>query len=576
MKKKILTLAAALLLIFALAIPVYADGELSGKLYILHTNDVHGAIEGYSKLKAYKDELEAKGADVVIVDAGDFSQGSQTVNIEKGLDAVKLMNAVGYDVATLGNHEFDYGIPQLISNMDQRTFKVVCSNIKREGEYLFDGPFAMIEKGGVKVTFIGVATPETQTKANPALVRDLTFYTNLTTPSMYDQVQEYITFSLSKGSDVIIALAHLGVYDESEPNRSVDLYSNVLGLDMIIDGHSHTEMTSGKNGEPVQSTGSNLKKIGVVVIDENSKRIESNSLVDLADLTETDPVIDAMIDEINAKAQAAMGEVIGTSEVELNGDKAPGNRTEETNNGDFITDAMLWALTEQYPGSITGVSDDNIIALTNGGGIRHNIAPGEFTKGNIFDVLPYGNTLSVIYVSGYELLEALEASTYVTPAAIGGFPQIAGMKITVDTTKKYDANDTTYPNSQYYGPKTINRITINEINGNPFDPDATYAVITNNFIAEGGDTYYAFAAEDNKFDTGITVDTVVMEYVSEKLGGVIRASQYAFPQGRITVVLASDEEPVSPPTFDMNAAYIYLMLASSFTITVIRPKKKRR
>jgi 5'-nucleotidase len=393
---------------------------------------------------------------------------------------------------------------------------------------------------------------------------------------MYDIVQEYIKLSQSKGFDVIIALAHLGVYDESEPNRSVDLYNHVLGLDMIIDGHSHSKITSGQNGEPVQSTGSNFETIGVIVIDENSKRIESNRLVNLADLTETDPVIDVMIDEINAKAQDAMGEVIGTSEVELNGKKAPGNRTEETNNGDFIADAMLWALTEQYPGSITGVSEDNIIALTNGGGIRHNIAPGEFTKGNIFDVLPFGNTLAVIYVSGSELMEALEASTYITPAAVGGFPQIAGMKITVDTTKEYDANDTPYPDSQYHGPKTINRVTINEINGKPFDPDATYAVITNNFIAAGGDTYYAFAAEENKFDTGITVDTVVMEYVTEKLGGVIRASQYASPQGRITLVLASDEEPVSPPTFDMNTAYIYLMLASSFTITVIRPKKKRR
>ena len=555
MKKKILTLAAALLLIFALAIPVYADGELSGKLYILHTNDVHGAIEGYSKLKAYKDELEAKGADVVIVDAGDFSQGSSTVSISKGLDAVRLMNAVGYDVITIGNHEFDYGIPQFRSNISTRSFCVVCSNIEYNGGP-FDADMYTFDRGGVRLSFIGVATPETQTKANPSLVKDLTIYTDRTDPSMYSIVQFYSNHAKEVGADFVIALAHLGVDDSAIPNRSIDLYDNVTGLDLIIDGHSHTERTYGTDGRPIQSAGYNFHKIGVIVIDENSKSIEDTFLLDPAEITGTDPAIDAMIEEINAKAAAAMGDVIGTSEVELTGKKED-NRAKETNHGDFIADAMLWALTEQYPGSITGVSEDNIIAITNGGGIRSNIAPGNITKGDVFNVLPFGNTLSVVYVSGSKLIEALEASTYCTPELVGAFPQIAGMKITLDTTKEFNPNDETYPNSSFFGPKTINRVTINEINGKPFDPDATYAVITNNFVAAGGDTYYAFASEEDQFDTGITVDSIVMDYISEKLGGVIRASQYAEPQGRITMISASDEEPVSPPTFDMNAAYLY-------------------
>ena len=573
MKKKILTLAAALLLIFALAIPVHADGELSGKLYILHTNDVHGAIEGYSKLKAYKDELEAKGADVVIVDAGDFSQGSMAVSISKGLDAVRLMNAVGYDVVTIGNHEFDYGIPQFRSNISTRSFCVVCSNIECNGGP-FDADMYTFDRGGVRLSFIGVATPETQTKANPSLVKDLTIYTDRTDPSMYSIVQTYSDRAKELGADFVIALAHLGVDDSSIPNRSIDLYNNVTGIDLIIDGHSHTKITYGDNGRPIQSTGYNFQNIGVVVIDENSKSIEKSFLLDPAEITGTDPGIDAMIEEIIANVEAAMGAVIGTSEVELTGEKTE-NRAKETNHGDFIADAMLWSLTEQYPGSITGVSEDKIIAITNGGGIRSKIAPGNITKGDIFNVLPFGNTLSVIYVSGSELIEALEASTFSTSALIGGFPQIAGMKITIDTTKEFDPNDEPYPGSTFYGPKTINRVTINEINGKPFDPDATYAVITNNFIAAGGDTYYAFAAEEDQYDTGITVDTIVMDYITEELGGVISASQYANPQGRVTL-LPAEEEPVSPPTFDMNAAYLCMMLASSFTITVILPKRKRR
>ena len=168
-------------------------------------------------------------------------------------------------------------------------------------------------------------------------------------------------------------------------------------------------------------------------------------------------------------------------------------------------------------------------------------------KKDINTVLPFGNTLAVVYVKGSELLEALEASTYCTPESIGGFPQVAGMQFTVATYETYDKNDESYPNSTYYGPKTINRVTIGSINGKDFDPEATYAVITNNFVAGGGDTYYAFAAATNQFDTGLPLDEVVMEYITKELKGVI-GETYAEPAGRIVV-----DQGVAPAIADVQS-----------------------
>jgi hypothetical protein len=193
---------------------------------------------------------------------------------------------------------------------------------------------------------------------------------------------------------------------------------------------------------------------------------------------------------------------------------------------------MLWCV-QQDPDSIT-VDADHIVAITNGGGIRASVAAGDITKNNVNTVLPFGNTVAVVYVTGAELLEALEASTYCTPTAVGAFPQIAGMNITIDTTEDYDANEESYPESTYYGPASINRVTINSVNGADFNVEDVYAVVTNNFLAAGGDTYYAFASASDQFDTGMPLDEVLMDYITTELGGVV-GQTYAEPQGRITV-----------------------------------------
>ena len=568
MRKVLALLLSVVMTLTLLVSSAWADEPkpLDGKTVILHTNDVHGSIELYAKVAAMKGDYEAQGAQVILADAGDYSQGTVYVSVNKGKDAVTMMNAAGYDVATIGNHEFDYGYAQLKSNLNSAGFKVVCANVLQDGSPVFDA-YTMINKGGVQVAFVGLETPEAQTKANPALIQGLTF---LAGDEMYAAVQTQVDAARTAGADIVIVLTHLGVDSSSEPNTSYDLYKKVNGIDFIIDGHSHTVMTKGPEGEPIQSTGTALNNIGVITIDNATKKIESNELIPIWHTEEVDgkevPVYDytksdetvanaakAIIDPIDADYDQKFAE----SAVDLNGAKAPGNRTEETNLGDLITDAMMWAIKTKAP----GVDMNNAVAITNGGGIRAAIAKGDITKKDVNTVLPFGNTLAVVYVKGSELLEALEVSTYCTPKSLGGFPQFAGMEVELNTACEYDANDTTYPGSTYFGPKSINRITIKTVNGKAFDKDATYAVITNNFLAAGGDTYYAFAAAQTQFDTGLPLDEILMEYITVELNGVV-TDKYAAPQGRLTIVNDPPVpgQPGSPATGDTGVV-IYMGLA---------------
>ena len=533
--RKFLSVLLAMAMVLSLTVTSFAadtaadaKAEMAGKTVILHTNDVHGAVEGYAYIAQLKADYEAKGAEVILVDAGDFSQGTTYVSSTKGADAVTMMNAAGYDVVTLGNHEFDYGYAQLKENMSKAKFKVVCADVFNEdGTPIFDASYTYTTKSGVKVGFFGMETPETQTKANPALIKGLTFADkDAFTKAAADQV------AALKDADVVICLAHLGVDAESAPYRSTDLYAAVKGIDFIIDGHSHTVMTKGEKGEPIQSTGTAFKNIGVIVIDNASKKIESNSLYEIKEDTAKDATVAAAAKVIVDRVNNEYGVKFATSKVELNGAKAPnGNRDVETNNGDLITDAMRWKVLQNKDGLT--VNEDHVVAITNGGGIRAAIAKGDVTKKDINTVLPFGNTVAVVYVTGEQLLEALEASTFSTPTAVGGFPQVSGINFTIHTGKAYDKNDATYPESTYYGPKTINRVVINSVNGKEFKANEVYAVVTNNFCAAGGDTYYAFKAASAQFDTGIPLDEAVMEYVTKELKGAI-GEQYAAPQGRVT------------------------------------------
>lgn len=542
--KKLLSLFLVIALAFTLCVGVLAEepaaepaGEMAGQIVILHTNDVHGAIDGYAKVAALKAEYEAKGAEVLLMDAGDYIQGTTSVSVSKGATAVELMNLAGYDLATLGNHEFDYGMDNLQTILEKAEFGVVAANIQLNGKAAFDANKVFELADGTKVGVFGLATPETATKANPAMIKGVTF---LAGDELYACAEEQVKALTEAGCDYIICLGHLGIDSESEPNRSIDVLSKVTGIDVFIDGHSHSDYEAvkaatngtGKVGDTlITSTGTAAANVGVVTISKDGITVSS------VDLSKYEGSVKAVADRaaaIKAEIEAEYGAVFAKTEVDLNGERDPGNRTEETNLGDLIADAILWQASKD--GSLP-VAKENVVAITNGGGIRASIAKGDITKNDVNTVLPFGNTVTYVTVSGEVLLEALEASTYCTPEAVGAFPQVAGIEFTVDTSKAYDQGEQ-YPGSTYYGPKSINRVTITSINGKDFDPKATYVVVTNDFMAAGGDTYYAFTTSANIVDTGIPMDEALMSYITEELDGVITAEKYGEPQGRITVKAA--------------------------------------
>ena len=506
--------------------------DLSGKTIIIHTNDIHGAISRYAYVASLRDNLKGRGADVILVDAGDFSQGTPYVSTTKGLDAITMMNAAGYDFVTLGNHEFDYGYDQLRSNLNFAKFKVLCANILNpEGNNLFTPNAIYTGPSGLRIGFFGMETPETRTKVNPSMIKGLNF---LNKSDNYVCAQAQVDELKTQGADLVICLSHLGVDEESalDGNRSVDLYANTNGIDFMIDGHSHTVMTAGSAGEPVQSTGTKCDNIGIVQIDNATKTIDDHYLITLENLAQ-EVTTSANANLIFQRVNSEYDKVLGHTAIDLNGQKDPGNRTQETNLGDLITDALKWSVLKEK--DALSVDEDHVVAITNGGGIRASIDAGAITKNDINTVLPFGNTVAVVYVTGEELLEVLEASTFCTPSAIGGYPQTSGIKFTIDTTKPYQQGEA-YPDSTYYAPAAITRVTIESINGKPFSLTDTYAVVTNNFCAAGGDTYYRFLSASDQFDTGIVMDEAVMAYVSEVLGGNVTADKYGDVRGDQTII----------------------------------------
>ena len=531
----------------AFEVPAEADGAI----VILHTNDVHGAIEGYAQVAALKAMYEEAGAYVLVMDAGDFSQGETSVSVSLGATAVELMSMAGYDVAVPGNHEFDYGYENLTKLAEAAQFPILAANITYNGELAFGDNLVFETEDGAKIGVFGLDTPEAASKAHPGKIKGVSFAGG---EDMYAVAQAQVDELTQAECDYIICLGHLGIDDETAAtaNRSIDLLEKVTGIDVFIDGHSHStldkivEKTNENRtvgGTVVTSTGTKLANIGVVTIKDETITTENVAAETIA--VAEDDEIAARAAAIRAEIEAEYGATFATSEVLLNGEKAPGNRTEETNLGDLITDAMVWCATNG--GEDLGVPAENVIAITNGGGIRATIEAGDITKKDVNTVLPFGNTVAYVTVTGEDLLEVLEASTFCTPDAVGGFPQVSGVVFTVDTTKAYDQGEV-YGETTYFAPKSINRVTIDSINGQDFDPAASYVVVTNDFLATGGDTYYALTASASIIDTGMPLDEALMAYITEVLEGNVTAEKYGEPAGRITVVTEAAEptEPEEP------------------------------
>lgn len=532
--------------------PVISPKPESETIVLLHTNDVHGAVEEYAKVAALKEKYEKEGNYVLLMDAGDFIQGDPTVNTTKGAAAVELMNLCGYDVAALGNHEFDYGYENLKKLNNEAKFPVLGANVLYGGKAAFGDHVVFTSPAGTKIGVFGLDTPETATKAHPGKIKGVTFLGQEKAEAMFDCAQKQVDALKAEKCDLVICLAHLGTDQESMGHRSIDLLNHVNGIDVLIDGHSHSTLEEVKaaiggtikvKDTYLTSTGTKLENIGkVTIVDGKVTEVTSIATKGL-DITPNEAV-DTRAKEIRKGIDDAYGTVFAKSEIDLNGVKA-NVRTGETNMGNLITDAMLWGAEKN------GVKAD--AAVTNGGGIRASINKGNITKKDVNTVLPFGNELSIVKVTGAELLEALEASTFCTPEAIGGFPHVAGIQFTLDTTKAYNAGEN-YPGSTYAKPASINRVTIQTVGGKPFNLTDTYSIVTNDFLAEGGDTYYVFKAATSNINLGIPLDEVVMDYITTQLKGVVTEKDYGSTEGRITVVSkpvepekpAEPEKPVEP------------------------------
>lgn len=558
MKKKLISLITAAVMALGISVPAMAaDAKpMEGKLVVVHTNDMHGYYEttetsiGIAGVAGLKNYYEAQGADVLLLDAGDFSQGSTLVGYYKGKNAAEYMAAAGYDAVSMGNHEFDYSFDALLDNMKVLTdagVKVIDANVinKETGKSYFDAN-AVFEFDGIKVGVFGLDTSETLTKASPSNVKAVNF---LDKEEMFKEAQAQVDKLKSAGCDYIIALTHLGVDEESVGRRSTDLAAAVKGIDLIVDGHSHTVIDGGeKVGDTViVSTGSYLANVGTVVIDKEAKTEEAK-LISAADYAagtaQYDETVKALVAEDVAEVAEAYSKVFAKTEVHLEGTKQI-VRSQETNLGDFTADAYLYTAQKYADEHELGVNVD--CAISNGGGIRVSVEPGDISMDTLVTIFPFGNNVCLVTITGEQLLEVLEASTFCTPETIGGFPQVAGIEYKLDVSVPYE-NGEQYPDSTYYAPaKPGSRVTIKSVNGKAFDPKAEYTVAVNNFQAEGGDTYYQLTKNSYFCDTEILDCDALIEYVNS-LGGVI-GEQYKEPQGRIEIVGTAPEvkpEEVKP------------------------------
>ena len=556
----------------------YVIPDVDGKVVILHTNDTHGAdldeegtSFGMAGVAQLKKDFEAAGADVLLVSAGDSIMGKPLVSADQGKSAIEFMNAAGYDAMTVGNHELDFGIDNLKALAKDADFPILCADMTTEadGKTVFDSN-KIFEIGGVKVGVFGLATPETLTKADASKMPGITFPQ---TDKLYAVAQAQVDELNKAGADLIVCLGHLGIDDESIGNRSIDVCEHVNGIDLFIDGHSHSTTadiiakvgdTNVVNGAKIVSTGTALANVGVVIYDQETGTL-TDELVPAASYTKTDADVAKLVDDRNTAVDKVYGEKIATTEVDLNGSRSGGAatdpvtkaemtfpegegvRTTETNLGDFAADAILWQARQT-------LGEENVdAALTNGGGIREALAKGDVSKKSLLAVFPFGNTVATIDVTGAQLLEALEAATCTTPEAIGAFPQVSGIEFTLNTGVPY-VNGTQYANSTYYAPANPgSRVTISTVNGEAFDPAATYTIATNDFTAKGGDTYGVFKIAGGWKDVGVSLEDALINYTTEELDGTITAEQYGEPAGRITIV----DEPANYPADLETGSWYY-------------------
>jgi len=501
MKKKTLVLLLVIALCLSL-LPLSATAaNPADDIVIFYTNDLHTYIDGgitYSMVGALKDSIPNS----LLVDAGDHIQGTAYGDLDDGQTIIELMNAAGYDLATLGNHEFDYGQVGRIQVTDVWSeFDYVSCNFYHEengipGVSVLDS-YKIFEINGVKIAFIGITTPETITSSAPSYFQDSDgnyiygIAAGADGSELYSAVQVAIDSAKSEGADYIIALGHLGIDPSSEPWTSEAVIANTTGLDAFIDGHSHTTVVmkevSAKNGTPVilTQTGSYLAAVGKLVIGgDGSISTELLTAEDMVGLTPDEEVM-AIESSWITEVDSLLGEVIGYSDVVFDNYDTTGKRLvrmQSTNTGDFCADALY------YPFDEMGMDVD--VAVMNGGGIRNKAITGEITYKTCKEIHTFGNVACLLTVSGQQLLDALEwGSKGIRTdnlAENGSLLHVSGLKYTLDlsrdSTVQADDKDVWLgPPTDGYRVKNVQILNKEKGVYEPLDLDAEYNLAGYNY-----------------------------------------------------------------------------------------------
>ena len=517
------------------------EGISEDDIVILYDNDAHCSIDGYAKVAELKDEMETKTDYVTLVSSGDFIQGGLAGALSKGEWIVDIMNATGYDIVTLGNHEFDFQLDQLFSLTNYLDAKVVSCNFKdlAKDKSVY-APYKIVKYGDKKVAFVGISTPESITKSTPAYFQNeegeyiYGFCNDTTGEALYACVQKAVNQARKEGADYVVAIAHLGTEGSTEYWSSTAVVENTTGIDVMLDGHSHStfeaDIVKNEAGKKVivSQTGTKFDNIGKLVITKDGKI--STELVSLDTYTAQDEEVAALVEKVTAEQEKQTGKVIGKTNVDLTTlDPVTGNRavrSSETNLGDFCADALRTVL-------------DADIAVMNGGGIRADIPTGDITYANFVSVFPWGNMACVIEVTGQQLKDALELGAMNFPNESGGFLQVSGIKYKINSkiasSVKVDEEGLFQSVEGKYRVKKIK--IYNEETGKyeKLDLNKTYTLAGINYTLKScGDGFTMFKGSKVVKDDVAVDCEVLITYVTDFLDGIVGA-EYAKPQGRIKV-----------------------------------------
>ena len=507
---------------------------------ILYTNDVHTYIDNkspkptYAAIAALKKSIEDTGRDVLLVDAGDHIQGTAYGSMDDGATIIELMNEAGYDLATPGNHEFDYGMARAKAVLREADFPYVSCNwvdLRTGFNVLPSVKFFFV--GGRKIAFVGVTTPETFTKSTPAY-----FMNDAQTKyiydilggedgqKLYDAVQEAIDKAEFWGADTIIGLGHLGVDPSSSPWTSEEVIAHTHGFTAFIDGHSHTVMANKQvtdaSGKAVTltQTGSYFKNIGKMTVGADgtitTELIDTYEGLDAAVAATASNWISAVDDMLGEEI------AVGDTKFYIN-DPATGKRrirSGETNLGDFVADGIY-----TYFNEIEELHCD--IAIMNGGGIRTDVEAGPWSFKTCKTVSPFGNVACLMSVTGQQIQDALEFGARFAGAEgkeNGGFLQVAGARYTIHPMipNTVQTNDKNVWTGSAATPRVSNVEIYDKTTGTykPLDPNATYALAGMNYTLRNlGDGFAMFDGATLIKDY-VSEDYLVMSSYAAMFGGV--------------------------------------------------------